>query len=168
MISTAWHRLQFESRLTRHDRSFFFSGLQNHSVISITYVFAVLFCPARHFGTKLGTPKPAVFAVEAATSVRSSSLLEPMMRTSFASTSTRWASARRVPIFIDRGAPMISIPYERTERHSKACLFVYLSLFAFLRTPIPKNGTLVGIVSCGNLLQPLRDDRQDRVCVAAI
>jgi hypothetical protein len=44
---------------------------------------------ARHFGTKLGTPKPAVFALEAATSVRSSSLLEPIMRTSFPSTSTR-------------------------------------------------------------------------------
>src|SRR6266478_9683153 len=44
---------------------------------------------------KLGTPKPAVFALEAATSVRSSTLLEPMMRSSFASTSTRWASARR-------------------------------------------------------------------------
>src|SRR5713101_9827588 len=43
---------------------------------------------ARHFGTKLGTPKPAVFALEAATSVRSSTLFEPMIRTSFASTST--------------------------------------------------------------------------------
>ena len=50
---------------------------------------------ARHFGTELGTPKPAVFALEAATSVRSNSLFEPMMRNSFASTSTRWASARR-------------------------------------------------------------------------
>jgi hypothetical protein len=30
---------------------------------------------ARHFGTELGTPKPAVFALEAATSVRSSSLV---------------------------------------------------------------------------------------------
>src|SRR5262245_61409239 len=48
MISAAWHRLQFESRLTRHDRSFF-SGLRNHSVISITYVFPVLFCPANQF-----------------------------------------------------------------------------------------------------------------------
>jgi hypothetical protein len=47
----------------------------------------------RHFGTKLGTPKPAVFGLEAATSVRESTLLAPMMRTSFASTSTRWASA---------------------------------------------------------------------------
>jgi transposase InsO family protein len=45
--------------------------------------------------TELGTPKPAAFALEAATSVRSSSLLEPMMRSSCASTSTRWASARR-------------------------------------------------------------------------
>src|SRR5437667_2081580 len=35
---------------------------------------------ARHFGTELGTPKPAVFAPEAATSVRSSSLFDPMMR----------------------------------------------------------------------------------------
>src|SRR5258708_20971241 len=50
---------------------------------------------ARHFGTKLGTPKPADFALEAATSVRRSSLFEPIMRTSFSSTSTRWASARR-------------------------------------------------------------------------
>jgi hypothetical protein len=50
---------------------------------------------ARHFGTKLGTPKPAVFALEAATSVRSNSLFDPMMRSSCASTSTRWASARR-------------------------------------------------------------------------
>jgi hypothetical protein len=40
-------------------------------------------CRVRHFGTKLGTPKPAVFALEAATSVRSSSLFEPMMRSSF-------------------------------------------------------------------------------------
>src|SRR5215831_9889581 len=44
---------------------------------------------ARHFGTKLGTPKPTVFALETATSVRSSTLFDPMMRTSFASTSTR-------------------------------------------------------------------------------
>src|SRR5579883_2576216 len=43
----------------------------------------------RHFGTKLGTPNPAVFALEAATSVRSSTLFDPLMRTSFASTSTR-------------------------------------------------------------------------------
>jgi hypothetical protein len=50
---------------------------------------------ARHFGTELGTPKPAVFALEAATSVRNSTLLDPMMRGSFWSTSTRWASARR-------------------------------------------------------------------------
>jgi hypothetical protein len=41
---------------------------------------------ARHFGTKLGTPKPAVFAIEAATRVRRSTLLDPMMRTSFLST----------------------------------------------------------------------------------
>jgi hypothetical protein len=33
----------------------------------------------RHFGTELGTPKLAVFALEAATSVRSSSLFDPMM-----------------------------------------------------------------------------------------
>jgi hypothetical protein len=46
-------------------------------------------CRVRHFGTKLGTPKPAVFALAAATSVRSSTLFDPMMRTSFASTSTR-------------------------------------------------------------------------------
>jgi len=45
--------------------------------------------------TKLGTPKPAVFAPDAATSVRKSTLFDPMMRTSFASTSMRWASARR-------------------------------------------------------------------------
>jgi len=50
---------------------------------------------ARHFGTELGTPKPAGFALEAATRVRNSSLFDPMMRSSFASTSTRWASARR-------------------------------------------------------------------------
>jgi hypothetical protein len=49
----------------------------------------------RHFGTELGTPKPAVFALEAATSVRSNSLFDPMMRSSWTSTSTRWASARR-------------------------------------------------------------------------
>jgi hypothetical protein len=48
----------------------------------------------RHFGTELGTPKPAVFALDAATSVRSNSLFEPMIRSSCASTSTRWASAR--------------------------------------------------------------------------
>jgi len=36
----------------------------------------------RHFGTKLGTQEPAVFALEAP-SVRSSTLLDPMMRTSF-------------------------------------------------------------------------------------
>src|SRR6266700_8144402 len=40
---------------------------------------------ARHFGTKLSTPKAAVFALEAATSVRSNTLFEPMMRSSFAS-----------------------------------------------------------------------------------
>ena len=50
---------------------------------------------ARHFGTKLVTPKPAVFALEAATSGRRSTLFDPKMRTSFVSTSTRWASARR-------------------------------------------------------------------------
>src|ERR1700736_5561890 len=49
---------------------------------------------ARHFGTELGTPKPAVFALEAATSVRSSSLFDAMMRNSSASTLTRWASTR--------------------------------------------------------------------------
>jgi hypothetical protein len=38
---------------------------------------------ARHFGTELGTPKPAVFALEAATSVRRSMLFDPMMRSSF-------------------------------------------------------------------------------------
>src|SRR3954453_21065295 len=50
---------------------------------------------ARHFGTKLGTPNIADFALDAATSVRRSRLFEPMMRTSFVSTSTRSASARR-------------------------------------------------------------------------
>src|SRR5215471_15926911 len=45
---------------------------------------------ARHFGTKLGTPNIADFALDAATSVRKSTLLAPVMRTSFASTSTRW------------------------------------------------------------------------------
>jgi hypothetical protein len=49
----------------------------------------------RHLGTELGTPKLAVFAPGAAKSVRSSTLFEPMMRTSFVSTSMRWASARR-------------------------------------------------------------------------
>jgi hypothetical protein len=34
----------------------------------------------RHFGIELGTPKPAVFALEAATSVRRSALFDPMMR----------------------------------------------------------------------------------------
>ncbi len=34
-------------------------------------------CRARHLGTKLGTPKPAAFALDAATSVRSSTLLDP-------------------------------------------------------------------------------------------
>jgi len=43
----------------------------------------------RHFGTKLGTPKPAVFPLDAATSVRKSTLFDPMMRISFASTSMR-------------------------------------------------------------------------------
>ena len=36
-----------------------------------------------HFGTELGTPKPAVFALSAATSVRRSTLFDPMMRSSF-------------------------------------------------------------------------------------
>src|ERR1700690_4096255 len=45
--------------------------------------------------TKLGTAKPAVFAPDATTSVRSSALFDPMMRTSFASASTRCASARK-------------------------------------------------------------------------
>jgi len=44
----------------------------------------------RHFGIKLGTPKPAVFALETATSVRGSTLFDPMMRVSFVSTSMRW------------------------------------------------------------------------------
>jgi hypothetical protein len=39
--------------------------------------------PARHFGTELGTSKPAVFALEAATSVRRSALFDPMMRSCF-------------------------------------------------------------------------------------
>src|SRR5256885_1489840 len=50
---------------------------------------------APHFGKKLATQNPAVFALEAATSVLSSTPFEPMMRTSFVSTSTRCASARR-------------------------------------------------------------------------
>jgi hypothetical protein len=37
----------------------------------------------RHFGTELGMPKPAVFALEAATSVRRSALFDPMIRSSF-------------------------------------------------------------------------------------
>jgi hypothetical protein len=41
---------------------------------------------ARHFGTKLVTPKPEIFALERATSVRSNTLLAPTMRTSFAPT----------------------------------------------------------------------------------
>src|SRR5207248_924603 len=45
---------------------------------------------ARHFGTKLGTAKPAVFALVTATNVRRSTLFDPMIRTSFASTSMRW------------------------------------------------------------------------------
>src|SRR5262244_1701841 len=48
---------------------------------------------ARHFVTELGTPKPAVFALDAATSVR----------TAFASTSTRWAP----PIHEQRGTPAV-------------------------------------------------------------
>jgi hypothetical protein len=44
---------------------------------------------ARHFGTEMGTPKPADFALEAATSVRNSTLFDPMMRSS-------WARLRRV------------------------------------------------------------------------
>src|SRR5258707_3410455 len=52
-------------------------------------------CRVRHFGTELGTPKPAVFALSAATSVRRSTLFDPVMRSSFWSTSTRWANARR-------------------------------------------------------------------------
>ena len=39
--------------------------------------------PARHFGTKLGTPKPADFAPDAATSVRRSTPFDPMIRTFF-------------------------------------------------------------------------------------
>ena len=41
-------------------------------------------CRVRHFGTELGPPNTADFALEAATSVRRSTLFEPMMRTSFA------------------------------------------------------------------------------------
>src|SRR6266849_3479484 len=44
-----------------------------------------LFGRASSFGTKLSTPKAAVFALEAATSVRSNTLFEPMMRSSFVS-----------------------------------------------------------------------------------
>jgi hypothetical protein len=39
---------------------------------------------ARHFGTELGTPKPAVFTLDTATSVRRSTLFDPMMRNSSA------------------------------------------------------------------------------------
>jgi hypothetical protein len=46
------------------------------------------------FCTELGTPKPAVLALDAATSVRGSKLFDPTMRI-FAFTSTRWASVRR-------------------------------------------------------------------------
>src|SRR5438874_1327936 len=38
--------------------------------------------PARRFGTELGTPKPAVFALEPATSVRRSTLFDPANRRS--------------------------------------------------------------------------------------
>jgi len=41
---------------------------------------------ARHFGTELGTPNSVVFALAAAKSVRRT-LFDPMMRTSFVSTS---------------------------------------------------------------------------------
>ena len=37
----------------------------------------------RHFGTELGTPKPVVFAPEAAASVRKSTLFDPMMLIDF-------------------------------------------------------------------------------------
>jgi hypothetical protein len=60
-----------------------FSCLEKSQAISIMYEFAILFCVARHFGTELGTPKPAVFALEAATSVHRSPLFEPMIRSSF-------------------------------------------------------------------------------------
>ena len=55
----------------------------------IAAAFFVSVAVVRHFGTKLGTPKVAVFALEAATSVRRSSLFDPLMRISFLSTSTR-------------------------------------------------------------------------------
>jgi hypothetical protein len=38
-----------------------------YNAISIVYAFAVLFGLARQFGSELGTPKPAVFALEAVT-----------------------------------------------------------------------------------------------------
>jgi hypothetical protein len=44
---------------------------------------------------KIGTPEPAVFALGTATGLRRSTLFDPVMRTSYALTSTRWASARR-------------------------------------------------------------------------
>jgi hypothetical protein len=64
------------------------SGLAHPSnkfyiAISMTYVFAVLFGLASHFGTKLGTPKPAVVTLETAANVRSGTLFKPMMRPSW-------------------------------------------------------------------------------------
>jgi hypothetical protein len=45
----------------------------------------------RHFGTELGTQNAADFALDAVTSARKSMLFDPIMRTSFVSTSIRWA-----------------------------------------------------------------------------
>jgi len=39
-------------------------------------------CRVRQFGTELGTLKPAVFALEATPLMRSSSLFDPVMRSS--------------------------------------------------------------------------------------
>jgi hypothetical protein len=83
-----------KSQTVARSRGLACGRLRRHSATAKQYCSSSSIV-ARHFGRELGTPKPAIFALEAATNVRSSSLFDPMMRRSCASTSTRWATARR-------------------------------------------------------------------------
>jgi len=79
---------------------------------------------ARHFGTELGTPKPAAFALDVATSVRSNTLFDPILRSSFRS--TPWPWPRTIGCLWSRCGPMPRVagplsmtnPYRGFQSHS--------------------------------------------------
>jgi hypothetical protein len=98
---------------------------------------------ARHFGTELGTPKGAVFALEAATSVRSSSLFDPMMRTSFASTSTRCASSKAVARkWTSRQVAELSAFFSHPTGPHLAAFILPIARSAVCASPVPHNSSL--------------------------